>query len=93
MQVRSSQMDQMGDAQPNRVNVQPCDSTKHWIEFQLVDAENLPIPGEPYKVRLADGSLHTGTLDGEGKVRFDAIVGGQAAISFPGLDAKEWRPL
>ncbi|HBY61033.1 MAG TPA: hypothetical protein DEH78_14515 [Solibacterales bacterium] len=86
-------MDQMGDAEPNRLNVQPCESSKHWIEFQLVDKLHNPIPGEPYKVRLPDGSSHTGTLDGEGKVRFDPIVGGQATISFPGLDAKEWFSL
>ena len=31
-----------------------------------------------------------GVLDGKGKVRFDSIVEGQATISFPDIDAREW---
>lgn len=90
--VRDSQVQQMADASPNTQMQQPCDD-KNWIEFRLVDRDNNPVPGEEYKVRLPDQSLMTGSLDREGKVRFEGIVPGQASIMFPGMDGKEWRPL
>jgi hypothetical protein len=69
----------------------PCDATKTWIEIRLVDAENNPVPGERYRVRLPDSSLMEGVLDRKGAARFECIVAGQASISFPGFDAREWK--
>ena len=91
--VRDSQMRTMGNAAPNTPVVQCCANDPHWIEFQLVDKQNNPVPGEPYKIVLPDQSVFTGTLDNEGKVRFDSIVAGQAKICFTGMDEKEWWPL
>jgi type VI secretion system secreted protein VgrG len=91
--VRDSQMKAMGDASPNKPVVRPCGDNLHWIEFQLVDQDNKAVPGEPYEVRLPDQSLRTGTLDNEGKVRFDGITAGQGTICFTGLDKREWQPL
>lgn len=83
----------MADAEPGKRMVQPCASEAHWIEFRLVDRAGDPIPGERYTVRLPDQSLQPGRLDAEGKVRFESVLPGQASISFPGIDAKEWWPL
>jgi hypothetical protein len=91
--VRTEQLQQMADAEPGKAMVWPCASDSHWIEFRLVDKAGDPIPGERFTVRLPDQSLHPGRLDAEGKVRFESIVAGQASISFPGIDAKEWWPL
>jgi hypothetical protein len=91
--IRTSQLRTLGDAAPNRVNMQPCGDDCSWIAFTLVDRDGDPIPGEAYEVRLADESLHTGRLDREGTVRFDGIVPGTASIRFPGIDGREWRPL
>jgi hypothetical protein len=91
--VRTEQLQQMADAEPGKVMVQPCASTAHWIEFRLVDESGRPVPYEPYDVRLPDQSRHRGELDHEGKVRFEGILPGQASISFPGIDEKEWWPL
>ena len=91
LQVRDSQMKQMADSSPNTQMVKPCE--KHWIEFRLVDKDNKPVPGEAYIVRLPDQSLMNGTLDRDGKARFDGIISGNASICFPGMDKKEWRPL
>ena len=87
--IRDSQMKQMADCQPGTKMIEPC--RKSWIEFRLVDRDNNPVPGEAYKVRLPDQSLMTGTLDREGKVRFEEIVAGRATICFPGMERKEWR--
>ena len=91
--VRDSQMSALGDSNPNQAVVQPCADDSHWIEFQLVDQDNNPVPGEPYKVRMPDQSIFKGTLDNDGKVKFDNIIAGQATICFTGLDEKEWWPL
>ena len=84
-------MQAFGDAAPNQPVVQPGASNPHWIEFQLVDTEGAPVPGEPYEVRLPDQSLRTGNTDREGKARFEAIIAGQATIRYTGLEKKEWK--
>lgn len=91
--VRNSQLHAMGDSTPNTPMVQPCPAEQTWIEFCLVDSDHNPVPGEPYNVRLADQSLRTGTLDSNGKVRFDGILPGHASICFSNIDKNEWRPL
>jgi hypothetical protein len=91
--VSDSQIRGMADSMPNTPIVQPCLTDQTWIEFCLVDSDNNPAPGERYNVRLPDQSLMTGTLDKNGKVRFDAIVAGQASICFPDIDKNEWSPL
>jgi len=90
--IRDSQMKQMADSSPGTKMVQACNKT-HWIEFRMVDRDNKPVPGEQYIVRLPDQSLMTGSLDRDGKVRFEEIVAGRASICFPGMDRMEWRPL
>ena len=69
-----------------------CDTNPHWIEFELVDREGNPVPGEPYRVRLPDQSVHTGTTDAQGRARFEHIPAGQATVVFTGFDKLEWEP-
>ena len=90
--IRQAQLTTFGDQAPNSRVIHVCDGT-HFIEFRLVDKNGLPVPGEPFRVRLPDQSLQTGTLDHEGKVRFENVCAGQATICFTGMDAKEWKPL
>lgn len=89
--IRIDQMRMLGDAMPNRPVVQPCIGSAHWIEFQLVDQDGEPVSGQPYRIRLPDQSVHTGTTDARGAVRFDGITAGEATISFVELDAREWK--
>lgn len=91
--VRTRQLQQLGDAAPGRLLIQPCRDTRAWIEVVLLDADNEPIPGERFQLRLPDQSLHNGRLNRQGSVRFEGIVAGSATISFPGIDAREWSPL
>jgi hypothetical protein len=89
--VRTPQMAALGDAAPNAPVVQACSTDPHWIEFELVDAEGRPVPGEPFRIRLPDQSLRTGRTDQAGKVRFECITAGEAKVCYTGFDTKEWR--
>src|SRR5215472_11821248 len=43
---------------------------KSWIEIELVDEEDNPVPGEPYRITLTDGEeVAEGTLDDKGFAR------------------------
>ena len=81
----------MANAAPGTQLVNPCQDQATWIEIRLVDSDDAPIAGERYEIRLPDGSLMPGVLNSEGTVRFDSIVPGQAVVSFPDLDAREWE--
>ena len=67
---------------------------KAWIEIQLLDEANNPVPGEPYAVILPDGTtVADGTLDAQGKARVENIDPGTCQVTFPNLDKDAWQPL
>ena len=66
---------------------------KSWIEGVLVDEADQPVPGEPYEVKLPDGTtVASGTTDEKGFFRVDHIDPGQCEITFPNLDKDAWEP-
>jgi hypothetical protein len=63
-----------------------------WIAIELVDQDGEPVPDQPYKVELPNGSSRTGNLDSQGKARIEGIdPPGTCKISFPELDAADWK--
>lgn len=64
---------------------------RHWIEIRLVDEDRLPVARERYALRLPDGSLREGQLDHNGCVFLDDLPAGACQVSFPDIDAREWR--
>jgi type VI secretion system secreted protein VgrG len=64
----------------------------HWIEIELVDMEGKPVPGETYNITLPNGSVASGSLDGNGKARVDGIDPGSCKVTFPNLDKSVWKP-
>ncbi|MBE0616897.1 MAG: hypothetical protein IH608_03065 [Proteobacteria bacterium] len=62
-----------------------------WIEIELVDEEDDPVPGERYEIALPDGSVASGTLDQNGFARVDGIDPGTCQITFPELDKDAWE--
>jgi hypothetical protein len=64
-----------------------------WLEIVLQDDGNppRPVPGARYVVELPDGTLIEGTLDKNGKARLEGIKGATAKVSFPDVDAPEWK--
>ena len=62
-----------------------------WIEIELVDEEDNPVPGEAYRIGLPDGSVAEGTLDEKGFARIEGIEPGACSITFPNLDQDAWE--
>ena len=68
------------------------ESPTHWIEIELVDAADHPVPDARYIIVLPDGEERWGKLDGNGLARItDIPQSGQCKVSFPDYDAKAWR--
>ena len=64
----------------------------NFIEIVLVDQEDKPVAGEPYKVTLPDGStVADGTTDDKGYARVDNIDPGTCQVCFPRLDKTVWK--
>lgn len=83
---------------PAGEEVPPADEAKEeeedWLEIELMDDGDPPQPvaGAKYLVELKDGTLVEGTLDDKGKARVEGIKKGSTAkVSFPEIDAKEWK--
>jgi type VI secretion system secreted protein VgrG len=67
---------------------------KTWIEIQLVDEEDQPIPGELYRLTMPDGEEKEGRLDSQGSARVDEIEDpGSCTLTFPELDQEAWEKL
>lgn len=69
------------------------DEERTWIEIELVDEDDQPVPGEKYRVTLPDGStVAEGTLDQNGYARVDGIEEpGNCKVTFPNLDKEAWE--
>jgi len=62
-----------------------------WLEIELVDEEDEPVPGERYRIELPDGTTASGTLDEKGFARIEGIEPGSCKVSFPELDQDAWE--
>ncbi len=67
---------------------------KSWIEIEMVDEEDQPVPGIAYRITLPDGeTVAEGTLDDKGFARVDGIESGNCQITFPDLDQDAWQKM
>jgi len=48
----------------------------------LLDPTGKPLPDEPYKLALSTGEVREGTLDKEGKARFEDLPPGKSRVQF-----------
>ena len=79
-------------ASPGEERHKANEEKKSWIEIELVDEEDNPVPGERYKVTLPDGkTVAEGTLDEKGFARVEGIDPGTCKITFPNLDKDAWE--
>jgi type VI secretion system secreted protein VgrG len=62
----------------------PSKSDKRdWIEIQLLDSQNKPVPEAPFAITLPDGTRVTGKLDQQGWARVDGVKPGECQVEFP----------
>jgi len=62
-----------------------------WIEIELVDEEDNPVPGERYEITTPDGRVKRGTLDENGFARVEGVRPGECKVAFPRLDKEAWK--
>ena|SRR5438552_13704559 len=62
-----------------------------WIEIELVDKRNKPVPGEKFRITLADTTVVEGTLDENGFARVNGIESGTCKVTFPEMDGRSWE--
>ncbi len=66
----------------------------HTLELELVDEDDEPISGEPYRVQLPDGQVIEGRLNTQGRAMLTGIEdSGNCQVTFPRLDAAVWEPM
>lgn len=68
-------------------------SETHSVIIELVDAEGNPVPGEPFRIKLPDGTVRSLTLDEDGKAHVTGIDhAGTCEVCFHQRDASVWAP-
>lgn len=80
------------DAKPHKPTEEDKEE-KSWIEIELLDEDDHPVPGEKYEITLPDGSVAQGTLDEKGFARVEGIDPGTCQITFPELDQEAWTKI
>ena len=61
-----------------------------WIEIQLLDEDDEPVPGAAYRIELPDGSSRQGRVDVKGLARIEGIDPAECIVTFPDLDRDAW---
>ena len=69
----------------------PIDDPKTWVGIELVDDVGRAVAGQRYVVKVPEGVVNEGTLDAQGRARISGIDPGACEISFPDIDAREWK--
>jgi type VI secretion system secreted protein VgrG len=71
----------------------PPPPNRTWIELELVDEADKPVPGEPYEVELPNGKIASGTTGADGVARVTGVEPGSCKIRFPRLDKDAWEKI
>ncbi len=62
-----------------------------WLEIELVDEADLPVPREPFELKRGDEIIACGILDENGHARVTGLEPGSYDIGFPRMDAEAWE--
>ena len=60
-----------------------------WIEIELKDQDDNPIPNEQYILYLSDGEVRKGNLDNNGLKKEEKVVPGNFSVEFPNVKDDE----
>jgi hypothetical protein len=74
------------------VDACPSDKPCYWIEIELRDQDDRPVPNEEFLVVAADGEKFRGYLNDKGWARLAPLEsGGDCSVTFPNLDKSLWN--
>ena len=62
-----------------------------WIEVELLDQNNAPMPGERYWIQLPNDENREGELDENGLARIEGVRPGTCVVRFPNIDGGDWE--
>ena len=62
---------------------------KDWIEIELKDQDDKPVPDEEYIVYLKNGEIRKGKLDSSGHAREERVPPGHYSVEFPNAQDKD----
>ncbi len=69
----------------------PPPARTSFIDIELLDDLQRPVPGERWEITDPEGRVHRGTTDSQGRAHLGGIVAGVCQIRFPRLDADAWE--
>ncbi len=69
----------------------PEEKETTWIEIELVNEADQPVPSERYEIKQGDEIIKKGTLDVNGHARVTVVEPGSCEICFPDLDQEAWE--
>lgn len=79
-------------ATPSQLAGRQTEEEVHWVQIELIDAEDQPVPGEAYRIELPGGEVREGRLDKDGRAYLGGLKqGGLCKVCFPDIDTQEWR--
>jgi hypothetical protein len=77
--------------QPRPAPVDDEVKTKTWVAIELLEeVTNKPVAGARYIVKGPSGTFE-GTLDAKGQAKVTDIDSGMYGVSFPEIEAREWK--
>lgn len=69
--------------------VTETDAEKAWLEIELLDVDDQPVPEEAYWIKLPNDEIREGKLDQNGYARLEDIDPGTCLVKFPNIDENE----
>jgi uncharacterized protein (DUF2345 family) len=85
--VATTALPSMGTPTAAPTLVSPEQLRQDWIEIKLRDDVGRAVPNVPYEIKLPNGIVVKGTLDGDGFARLDGVRPGECEVSFPTIEA------
>lgn len=72
---------------------QELENETSWIEIELLNEAEEPVPGERFEITMPDGRIARGSLDENGLARIEGTAPGNCEVCFPDLDTTTWEKM
>jgi hypothetical protein len=76
---------------PRRRPPPPVEDPKTWVEIELLFDTGKPVVNQRYRITVPGGVVEEGHTDSKGRAKLINLDPGMCDISFPDIEAKEWK--